>query len=267
MHLSKNCPITYIAEWTIPSVKAKQDFGDQMFLKHPIGSGNLAPPINEERKKELTDRIRQGTLTRAEEDELVQGHTRLLLSLSQKWASQAPHLADVFVADGLYAMLVAIRKAPAKLRADKSITQYIVIHILTAFKKAVINQAVIKSPGADRKGDQTRIQNGTTYIKKKGPLLRRLGLPTDGFDSDEPEAMVQKRNVDSVLVKMVARPDRIELREILKLSTKNSWEEATLELRKYGYTLAEIAEKMGTSRKKVSDTLGIIEGRLRAMLE
>lgn len=232
-----------------------------MFLHHPVGSNNLPQGVPEERLSELTGRIRRKELTKEEEVEIVMGHMRLLLSLAQKWSIRSPHLSDVFVADGLFAMLMAIRQAPAKLRPDKTLTQYIIIRIVTSFKKAVINQQVMKSFGADRKAEQ---KHKDGYIRKKSPQLRRHNLPEDRKEVEGNK--VAKEYLEITNSKLIARLDRADLREIFQLAVKDSWEEAILELKKQGYTLQESAEMLGTNRQTVSKVLAVIEERLRELL-
>lgn len=239
-----------------------------MFLRHPLGLANLPNQLAAERLEYLTRVIRLNALTPFEETELVNGHLRLLLSLAQKWSIRSRHLADIFVADGLFAILTAIRKAPTTLREDKSITQYIVIHIISAFKKAVINQSCLKSPGADRKGDRAQVHNGKAYVKKKGAILKRHALPREtyhkGFNT-ESEA-VAKGVASRIQSQLIVPTDRADLREIFELAPSNSQEKAILELRKFGYTMQETADMLATTRAKVSSALAKIEIRLRELL-
>lgn len=237
-----------------------------MFLRHPLGSGNLPYQIDADRLEVLTKSIRTNSLSRAEEDELVQGHMRLLLSLAQKWSNRSPHLSDIFVSDGLFAMLTAIRKAPTKLREDKTITQYIIVHIVSAFKKAVINQNCVKSPGADRKGDRVQVHGGKSYVKKKGIVLKRHGLPKDRRNAGDPEESVAKEVLSLAQSKLIVPTDHADLREIFEMAPVDSYEKAILELRKHGYNMQEIADQMGTTRTKVSGILIKIELRLRELL-
>lgn len=243
------------------------------FLSHPIGSAKLPQRVEPERLDELTQKLRSGTLSRAEEDELVSGHTRLLLSLAQKWSVRAPHLADVFVADGLFAILMAIRTAGEKLRPGYSLTQYITIKIVTAFRQAVIKQSAVRSPYAGRKTVSTVKKGDKEYKHKTEKILKRHNLPLersridgDGDLIDLP-ARIAKDMLPRARAALTEKMDRVELREIFDLACKDSYEKAILELRKHGYTLAEIAEQLHTNRQKIAAALSVIEDRLRGLLK
>lgn len=212
----------------------------------------------------LTERIRQNVLMPKEEAELVDGHIRLLISLVQKWSVSAPHLYDIFYADGLFAMLQAIRKAPEKLQIDKTLTQYIIVHVKTAFKKAVINQQVVKSANADRKTDRVRGK----YVSKKGIRLQRHPLPKTNnvMDSDDTVSPMNRDFVGKAELKLSARPDNFELKEIFDLCVNDSYEKAVLELKKHGYNHKEIAEQLNVPRREISVVLHRIRCRLMELL-
>lgn len=208
-----------------------------MFLRHPLGS---PMKITIERLKELLDKKE---LSRDDEQEIVTGHISMLLSMARKWSIIAPQLKDLFVADGLYAMLIAIRNRH-KVKEGYNLTQYICIHITTAFKRTVANQQVVKRPIAVHTNDKKQIKNGKEYVVKKQPPMKRCKLP---------ELLSEKTS-------------SIELREIFKLCIKNTHEECVLELKKFGYNIGEIAEKMKIKRAEVAKTLETLEFRLREML-
>lgn len=239
-----------------------------MYYRHPLSLNNLSDRITDERLLELTENIRQGTLSREEETELIEGHMRLILSLAQKWSARSPHLADIFVADGLFAALKAIRKAKDKLRPEYSLTQYIIINVKTAFKQAVINQQVMKGTLSDRNGDKVNSDGkGKEWVAKK-VTLKRHGLPNleamaDGWT---PNNGVAKAMLPLAEVKLTARMDRVELREIIQMSTKCAQEEVVLEMKRQGYNINEIAERLGVNRARVRKFLNVIEARLRELL-
>ena len=202
----------------------------------------------------LTSKIRANELTRSEEDELVKNYMKLLIKMSRKYT---PNMWDVLYADGLFAILQAIRQAPKKLRPECSLTQFVIVKIKTAFKKAFIDTLLVKTPLSDRKSDRIR-KNGK--VEKKGITLLRHALPSGNPKVDE--KVVPKRLQD----KMIARMDQADLREIFNLACEDSYERAILELKKAGYTQVEIAEQMGTTRIKVAQVLNGIEDRLRVLL-
>jgi len=239
-----------------------------MFYKHPLGLNNLADRITDARLVELTERIRQGTLSLDEESELIHGHMRLILSLAQKWSIRSPHLADIFVADGLFAALKAIRKAKDKLRPEYTLTQYIIVNVKTAFKQAVINQQVMKGYLADRKEDRSFVDKaGKDYVVKK-VVLKRHGLPNAENQNGEwsPSSRVAKSILPLAESKLTARMDRVELREILQMSVKTPQEKVVLEMKRQGYSVNEIADKLKVNRKNVRKTMSVIESRLRGLL-
>lgn len=202
-----------------------------MFLSHPLSFSN--PPISPERLEELTKSVRDNRLTRQEEEELNNGYISLVLSLAQKWSRNTPHLSDIFVADGLNAVFTGIRKAPEKLRPDKTLTQYLVARIRSAFLNA----------------------------RRKDPMFRVRKV------CNKKESLVKlTRHCTSVLDQLPSRQDRVELREVISMAPRNVFEQAVLEMKKFGYTNKEIAEQLTVSPSEISNTLGRLEERLRQLL-
>lgn len=232
-----------------------------MFLSHPLGFANLPDPIKLDRLKVLTEKIRGEGLTKAEEDEIVGGHLRLLLSLAQRWSKKSRSLSDVFVADGLYAMLMAIRQAKEKLRPDKTLTQFIIIKIVSAFKMAISDQVTVKVPSSDRKTSITVVSKGKTYTYAPKEPMKRHSLPSSNIE----DTRINKGYVGLAIDKLISRPDQTELREIFNMCVKSSWERAVLELRNHNFTMQEIADKLKTTRREVSAALETIESRLRVL--
>lgn len=226
--------------------------------------GSTNPRIEEDRLAVLTEHIRQNELSLQEEAEIVEGHIRLLISLVKKWSINSPHLYDVLFADGLFAILQAIRKAPEKLRPEYSLTQYIVVHIKTAFKQAVINQQVVKSANADRKTDRVRGK----YTSKKGIRLKRHSLPNESAvrEYGSKVNLINREALALVESKFFIRPDSLELREIFNLCVENSFEAAVLKLKKYNYNHKEIAERLNVPRREISVVLHKIRCRLMELL-
>jgi len=219
----------------------------------------LPEKIGLERLNELTEKIRTVGITPDEETEIVNGNLRLLISLANRWCVISPHLRDVFVADGMYALLLAIRDAPKKLREKTSLTQYIIIRITTAFKKAVNQQHAVKAPLQDRLGDKTTVKKGKTYITKK-VKLKRLPLPNE---SEEESTKTPKKIPSQLLVTQ----DFYDLREIISMSVTTKFEEAVLKLKEYGYNRSEIAELLKSRPKEITETMEVIEFRLRRLLK
>lgn len=219
----------------------------------------LPEQIGFSRLEELTAKIRNGGITKDEETELVNGHLRLLESLANRWSVISPHLKEVFVADGMFALLLAIREAPTKLRGSCNLTQFIVVKIKSAFKKSVNQQHAVKAPLQDRLNDRVRTVRGKEYVFKK-VKLRRLSLPNES----EEDSVKSPRRIPSQLL---VPQDRFDLREIIKLSTKSKFEEAVLKLKEHGYNRKEIAAMLKEQPMNITRTLETIEERLRSLLK
>ena len=110
-------------------------------------------------------------------------------------------------------------------------------------------------------------KTGKEYVVKK-IQLKRHSLPHDEIDQTgwSPNNPVCKAMLPLTQSKLTAKLDRVELREILQMSTKNSQEKVVLEMKRQGYTTNEIADRLKVSRVTVWKLMGVIEERLRGLL-
>lgn len=83
-------------------------------------------PITDERLAELVPRLRLGD--ESVYDEIFFGHIRLAISIVSKYVWQCPKLEDDLLAEGMYALTIAIKHARHKLR-DNNITPWITTNV------------------------------------------------------------------------------------------------------------------------------------------
>jgi DNA-directed RNA polymerase specialized sigma24 family protein len=82
-------------------------------------------------------------------------------------------------------------------------------------------------------------------------------------ESEEESTKTPKKIPSQLLVTQ----DFYDLREIISMSVTTKFEEAVLKLKEYGYNRSEIAELLKSRPKEITETMEVIEFRLRRLLK
>lgn len=187
-------------------------------IHHPFGELDLPEKLDEARLQELCEKIKTGSLSAKELDELVRGHMRLAMQIASTYAARAYHKADVFVSEAMFGIMYAIHKAPGKLK-DNGLTPYIVSCVHRFCFQALTNDQVVRVPLSTR-WDRKQ-SNLETFIPK-----------IQWLDPSIPKSSLQSL---------------AELKDMVDSCVKNQFEQVVITLRSLGYNDAEIAEQLKCS--------------------
>jgi hypothetical protein len=232
-------------------------------IRHPLGEKELPPQLPEERLHELVTRVRDGTATTADVEELALGHIRLAIYIASQYTSKATHLQDVFVNEAMFGLAVALSRAPEKLYDDNItpfIVRYIRKYVFTAMvedrtvsvpytskrrRKRLVNQAIEELEEAKKTGDLSQEQ--LTQLENK---IEALKLPIT----------LPKRT--SGCGKLHARPSNLyDLKDAIQASITCQFEQEVIELRSLGFTDDEISVMLSCSRSGVSAAKRAVRAR------
>lgn len=204
-------------------------------IQHPLGEMKFPEKLPEERLQKLVQILRSGMASESDIDELVGGHIRLAISIASRFARRAPHLSDILVSEALYGVILAITKAPRKLY-DDNLTPYIVMWIKRTLLRAV----------AQERNSAHLAQTTLARWRSRG-----LTIPVLKSESSTPT---------------VKFSDLLALKEEIDACIRSSFELEVIELRKLGFSDAEISGKLQCSRAKITGAKLLVRARYESRL-
>lgn len=204
-------------------------------LNPQLMPGKLA----ETRLDELAVKVKDGSITTEEKEELTGGFVKLAWHIARGWAQGNHTRIDDYFSCGLFGIAYAIKHAEERLE-DQNIAAWIIYQI-----KAHIQRF--------RRTDHTVPVPPSTYSKAKregralpvAPAVHALG------SSQEPCSTLG---------------NLYELRDILQLCARDLIDREIIRLRSHRYTDEEIAEKMGISKSLVNNRRNAIEARFDKLI-
>lgn len=256
--------------------------------------GNLIR-LDKERQDILVEKLRNGDISKAGEEELICGHLLLGMKLV-KTIARRYEILDSSDLEGVMALAItqAVQDGKQKLK-DNEITKYIVKTVVYKIKTFIRKyQAAHRSERTIRhklqKGinkDKISIKELETLEPEKAEIMKKLDpgrqykllneaktLSSDSLKEAVQTAIYESMHMPSKIpiltdqiegqighIPISRETVRLELLEALKLSTQSPMDQAILDLRAEGYTYAEIGVKIGYSLVVVGEKLRAMEER------
>lgn len=194
--------------------------------------------LDEPRLDELASKVRDGTITAEEKEELTGSFIRLTFCIAKSLGGSNHTKVEDYVSCGLFGIAYAIWHAQEKLK-DQNIAAWIIYNIKEHIRRF-------------RRRDHSVPVPASTYTKAKREGRPLPVAPTvHSLGSHEPCS--ELGNV-------------YELREIIQLCAKDDEDRQIIRLRLQGYKDVEIAEKMGVSKSHVNNKRNAIESRFDSIL-
>ena len=198
----------------------------------------LPGQLPETRLDELTTKIKQGTISKEEKEELTSGFIKLASHIARSLGGSNYTRVEDYFSCGLFGIAYAIHHAKERL-VDQNIAAWIIYQIKDHIKRF-------------RQADHPVPVPPSTYTKAKregrtlpvAPAVHALGTA-------EPCSILG--NV-------------FELRDIIELCAKDNDDRTIIRLRSHGYKDDEISEMTGIPRSTVNSRRNAIEVRFDAML-
>lgn len=222
-------------------------------LQHPLGrDASIPKQIPAERLAYLTARIRTGSITQAEREELGRGFIRLALKIAAGYAARRPEKGDDYASAALFGIAHALSTAQEKL-TDDNITPWVIANIRRFIRKFYETDHIVRTPAR-------------TYAhhKSKGSELTTTSVVT--MDDREINAGANNRKVSTYhRVRNTVVGGFHAFKELLTMSARDHHDREIIRLRSAGYTDVEIAEQLGISKSNVNSRRTEIEARFERL--
>jgi hypothetical protein len=208
-------------------------------VKHYFGSLGLPRMIEEERRAELTQKLRDKIITSAEEAELARGHLRYIVNIASRYAHAFPNKIDEMVSEGARAIVWVLRH-PEKLY-DNNISAVIAFKTHNFISKFIMGDHLF---GPSCALQEQRIANG------ESPGV----LKSHSFETDNGRKKQRSQTHPIVHLNghgMINFTPQIEIDEIKDRIALTEEDVLILEMREHLYNDREISEKIGKSNSYV----------------
>ena len=199
--------------------------------------------IEEARREELTTKLRNGGLTRAEEEEVAEGHLRYIVHIAGRYALAFPDKLEEMVAEGARAIVWVLRH-PEKMY-NNNISGFIASKTHNFISKFLRNDHVF---GPSCALQEKRISAGKT----SGVLACHTIDELNGVKDYQTiwHTRCNHKWVKSHLV-IQKHVSQLEVDEIIEKITITEEDKVIYEMRSHQYNDREISEKIGKSNSYV----------------
>lgn len=199
---------------------------------------SLSQKLDEQRLDELATRIRAGTVTSEEKEELTAGFVRLAYLIARSLARGDSTRTDDYFSCGLFGIAYAIYHAKERLK-DQNIAAWIVYQIRDHIKKFRRRDHLVPVPAQ------------TYFVAKR-----------EGRSLPAPPAVLSMSGIQLA----EKRSELYDLREAVFLCAKDTTDEQIVQLRIEGFKDTEIADKLSMPKTAVNNRRRAIEDRYEQLL-
>lgn len=202
-------------------------------IEHPLGHLDLPSKIPDDRLKELIRKIKDGSATEAEYEEVALGHIRLAFSIAVPYAVTSPQLGEELVNEAVFGLAIALASVKDKLK-DEEFTPYCITWMSGCVKTHLYKSSMVPIPYSTLK---RRERQGANLIAPG--YTNDLSLVTDKYSE-----------LDKV-------------REAIQEAIQTEFEREVIARRELGFNDREIADQLNCCRTNVNDAKLAVWQRFR----
>lgn len=210
-------------------------------LDHPLGEMNFIKGFTQDQIEEFVGKIKSGTLSKIEREDLITSYIFLALQVAGRYANLKPWIADDLVSAGLQGIVYAINKAAEKL-TDSNLSAWITANIHRFITQTFLNDDMIAVKSSKLRHE-----------------MKLLGI------TPKPLVRVSIEETKSTLETTAKDIDILEMKEEILLASKDSVDKFIIEMKMKGFKDVEIAEFLQMSQSCVAKRRVKIQSRYTKM--